>query len=136
MAQDELAEAREAGEDEAVEEAEGRLEDLSERVEEARDDLRMWTNLHAWAFGVKTLLPKTGETMDLLERWIITDEEFRSAIEGQSQNNPGMQGQAIHGEDVSPFGVAEEVAWIIGTSLVFELAVLGFGVWVFSRRDY
>ena len=28
------------------------------------------------------------------------------------------------------------VWWVVGTSLVFEAAILGIGAWYFRRRDY
>jgi len=81
--------------------------------------------------------------MTLLSRYIISDQEMNEAYEDQPAES--FQGQTIHGEWVSGAAVAQATeeetrsrseGWVIGTSLLFEFAVLGLGAWLFSRRDF
>jgi hypothetical protein len=119
------------------------LRGMRESLEDAERGRRTWT---AWAwriYAVKTALPKTVDTINLLDRYLLTDEDrarFR---------NPGRAGVSVdeQDDDVEPNDpVLQErmiaafnsrtQTWIIGTSLAFEAVVLGFGAWRFSRRDF
>lgn len=111
---------------------------------EAKRGLNRWNQLHAIGYAVKTILPKTKETMDLLGRYIISDDELTKQF-AKSDEVSQMGGQQFHGVYVSNRVVSEEiqktlrersVLWIIGTSLLFEAGVLAVGCWHFSRKDY
>ncbi len=90
---------------------------------------------HEIVYGIKTVLPKTGETISLLERELISRAEL--------SRHPGARGPG--GRSEKQVRVAEKlqttlrsrsIAWIVGTSLIFELVVLAAAAWVFCRRDY
>ncbi len=121
------------------------LEAVNERIPrreaslaEAQDELpdrRRWSDRIFW---VKTILPKTSETIALLERNLISDEEL-----DQLMNDDEID-EEIMGTMADPRAArrAQEiirdrsVAWVLGTSLAFEAFILLIGLWIFNRRDF
>ena len=84
-------------------------------------------------------LPKTGETLDLLERLLVD----RSGIEAPERER---RGEGVFGsnrvrnrevrDEIDRQAVSRSLWWTIGTSLLFEIAVLVSCVWIFRRRDF
>jgi len=72
---------------------------------------------------VKTFLPKTTETVQLIQRAVVKADEL--------PNQDGGLGRKIVAEQES-----RSVAWIVGTSLGFEAVILAIGAWFFRRRDF
>ncbi len=87
--------------------------------------------IHDVVYGVKTVLPKTGDTIGLLDRWLIDAANL--------QNRPGDD-RPQAAKDLEKELVEEiqgrSVGWVVGTSLGFELVVLSLAALVFCRRDY
>ncbi|MHC4809306.1 MAG: ABC transporter permease [Planctomycetota bacterium] len=127
-------------------------EDLEEERADAAEDLASITKWHRITFMVKTGLPKTGETIALLERWLISaadlqptpepsDEAMAAAeADGAEQPPPSMWNFELDEEQLEADLQTElrgrSVAWIVGTSLLFELALLSIAAWRFHRRDF
>jgi ABC-type transport system involved in multi-copper enzyme maturation permease subunit len=102
--------------------------------------------------GVQALLPKTGRTNALLERWLDVDEsrlqeeriqqrDRRRAANGFFSNFRGDRTEVrLDDADVIREAQARNAnrpaAGIIGSSLAFEAVILGLATWLFSRRDY
>ena len=126
-------------------------ERLAEAEETARK-LRFW---HKLIVAVKTPLPKTGETIELLNRWLVTedpmlvteDESYSRRQQRRAQS--GRQPTTREAESFDRYFELPEtqrqihreiesrpVAWVIGTSLGFEAFVLAIAAWVFCRRDF
>ncbi len=91
--------------------------------------LRSLDTMYSLVYALHTALPKTNETVDLLERWLI-----RFADLPKRDHNPSAQEkvtqrtiQAIRSR--SPW-------WILGTSLGFETVVLAWAAASFCRRDF
>ena len=89
------------------------------------------------------MLPKTTETVGLVERTLIRMADLPGAR--QNRSSPGRQGRTAkkkHStERARRMALAETIRnrslwWILGTSLVFEAVVLALGAWVFCRRDF
>lgn len=78
----------------------------------------------------KTFLPKTTETVSLLERVIIEKADMPK-VEADNAD-AGQRG----GEKVAKEFERRSVAWVLGTSLAFEAVVLALGCFIFCRRDY
>lgn len=74
--------------------------------------------------GIKTFLPKTAETVELLQRSLIRVADM-----------PGLDASGPQGRLVTELR-ERSVGWIIGTSLIFEAVFLALGAWVFQRRDF
>ncbi len=126
-------------------------------AESSLEDLAFWSDI---VFGVKTVLPKTAETVGLLERWLVAAADLQPDPEAEeNEEDPAAADEAaLLGDDPDappPPSVwnfqpdqdeleadvqaefrGRSVAWIIGTSLAFELLVLAFAAWRFQRRDF
>jgi len=140
------------------------LQQLLDRDRIDRDDsLRGKANLdfaHRIAMGVKTALPKTSETIGLLERWMVDLAELPAAPENALDMNMEVDADvnaATSAAATRPGGrparrsndhmeqvqrTTEEalrsrsVWWVVGTSLIFEAFVLAIAAWIFCRRDF
>jgi ABC-type transport system involved in multi-copper enzyme maturation permease subunit len=118
-------------------------------LEGAEADQKFWVRWHSLSYSVRTLLPKTGETMKLLERSLIsgTEMEFlmKDDAEPAERKGPFNREMKVHGVKVSQKQMQRMMTdelrgrsawWVIGTSVGFELVVLGFAGVVFMRRDF
>jgi ABC-type transport system involved in multi-copper enzyme maturation permease subunit len=83
--------------------------------------------LHA----VNTVLPKTRETIMLLERWLIHLADLPP-----QPRNPQQQAMQEAAVEVRDTLYQRSALWILGTSLGFELVVLCCAAWIFCRRDF
>jgi hypothetical protein len=121
--------------------------------------LTRWNNTFV---GVKSTLPKTSETVEVLKRALLTPEEmkkFRVTDETDEQprherrrrnGNNASSGSTANPDDTAEVRVDERevagrvedlfdkrsVLWVIGTSLGFEAVVLAIAAWLFARRDF
>jgi hypothetical protein len=78
--------------------------------------------------AINAVLPKTRETIALLQRWLIRLADLPAAADDPRQQATQRELQeALYRH--SPL-------WILGTSLGFEAVVLACAAWVFCRRDY
>lgn len=118
-----------------------RLEDLSRRLEQTRQDMPWLTRGHTIVLAVKTLLPKTAETIALLDRALLTPEE----VARFRPREDGIRPEHDDAVRISPRALARRLdqvrrtrtlAWILGTSLVFEGGVLALACVLFARRDF
>ena len=100
---------------------------------------------HRVAYALKTFLPKTRETTDVMNRRLLRDfervpDEFAAAGEEPADiTSRRVRRQAIFEparQKAQDTMNARSLWWVIGTSLAFEAAVLAAAAWVFSRRDY
>ena len=121
------------------------LDALNSRLKDAREDLarakknqRNWHLASSVSTGVKTVLPKTQETVALLERWLVDLADLPKPPNSDA-------------DEISPFGGANQAEvqsrmqtrirgqslwWVLGTSLGFEAVILAIAVWIFRRRDF
>ncbi|MBS0192305.1 MAG: hypothetical protein U0573_06740 [Phycisphaerales bacterium] len=118
--------------------------------------LKLW---HDVLFSVKTALPKTSETMELLQR-VLTSSDETSKLEDAEQQRREERGTRRRDADAakrdadneadrggpgfSPSVVRRQeeinrsrsVWWILGTSVAFEALVLAVACTIFVRRDF
>jgi ABC-type transport system involved in multi-copper enzyme maturation permease subunit len=107
---------------------------------------------HGMLFGVKSVFPKTAETMGLLERQLTSLNEFQKFSEAQeereddrrSRRRGNTSGVTVESNEPSP-SVARKVEevlrsrsvfWVLGTSVMFEALVLFICCAIFVRRDF
>jgi hypothetical protein len=130
-----------------------RRRELQKVIDEQRESESTARNLelaHKVIYRVKSLLPKTRETNELLDRSLMTPEELRDydahrTPGGAIRRRPLRERTRAGGPGwADPEVIAEAQAemrarpawWVAGTSLAFEAVVLALAVWVFCRRDY
>jgi hypothetical protein len=116
---------------------------LVERKESTLRDLNFfgfWTRL---AYPIHVILPKTSETADMLDRELMTSDEYLELLEGKRDEIQQRFRRQVSEQDI--FYVNDEVELIrrarskkvtILSSLGFEFVVVGLAAWVFCRRDF
>lgn len=128
-------------------------------LKEYQNSQVLLTRWHTAIFTLKTILPKTAETMGILERSLTSPDEvskLQNAEEDQRAERRAQRGRPAESSDNEgsenrrgPDGFNLAVArkqqdiirdrsvwWILGTSIAFEAVVLGFACLIFSRRDF
>jgi ABC-type transport system involved in multi-copper enzyme maturation permease subunit len=120
--------------------AEVDVDPLRTELEAARRASERWNQLYWPAYAVVTVLPKTNETTDWLQRRLVARASFRPPPdEGSTLNFFGSTRVKRRDFQQAVFDDAESrkgAWWVIGTSLGFEAAMLGACVWLFRRRDF
>jgi ABC-type transport system involved in multi-copper enzyme maturation permease subunit len=133
---------------------------MQQQVRRASEDQRAqeqasadsWARAHKFALAVKTVLPKTTETNNLLDRWLVSSDEmvqFVRSMGGQNEEAGGDPNASTAPANRRRHQPPEEdmkelielqrsrsPAWIIGTSLAFEVVIVALAAWIFCRRDY
>lgn len=85
-------------------------------------------------FALNTLVPKTQDTINLLNRVLFSDHAMQMALE-QIPTDGHDPGQGVR-RQIHRILQARGAWWIIGSSVGFELVVLSLAAWRFCRRDY
>lgn len=119
------------------------LVERTKKLEEAREALPKLEGWHKLFFAVKTLLPKTSETLKLLEREVTSISDLQGLSNNRQQSVDLEEGDRELNIDDRDIAVRVENAmrersvwWVLGTSLVFEGVILGIASWIFVRRDF
>ncbi|HEY7088641.1 MAG TPA: ABC transporter permease, partial [Tepidisphaeraceae bacterium] len=128
-----------------------RQKELLDDYEQTARNLRWWQQTIVM---VKTPLPKTNETVELMTRWLVEPdpimaaqqreserrEQRRAEIGGPATRNADFLGRIANSPEVSQKVYADlqlrKLGWVVGTSVAFEAFVLGIAAWIFCRRDY
>jgi ABC-type transport system involved in multi-copper enzyme maturation permease subunit len=107
------------------------LEERDDRQNEKQnsDNTHTLELVHDILYYVLTVLPKTTETVALLERNLLSVDELTAGPSGRPEEMAAARETA---ETLR----SRSVWWIIGTSLGFEAAALGCAAFIFCRRDY
>lgn len=106
-------------------------------LESTRKTGQKWATAERIARAVKTVFPKTSETVDLLGRTLKSAEELKEE-KAKAQNLPFNMG----GNQREMAARMEEkyrdrtTAWVLGTSLAFEAVILAIAAFIFTRRDF
>ena len=94
---------------------------------------------HEIFYDSMTVLPKTAETVALLHRMLISSARLQRVAADQddpNQNRVDLNGNPVPVAELQAELNRRTVAWIIGTSVAFEVVVLTLAIWIFCRRDY
>jgi hypothetical protein len=126
--------------------------DLETERADNESALRSLTTAHRILWTAKTLFPKTDETIDLVQRWMVDAANLGPAAEDDADEAPkpasrrrrgpgGNFGTVRARESTVVAAIADDqrsrgVPWIVGTSALFEVVVLALGCRIFSRRDF
>ncbi len=131
------------------------LQTYTEHAETSGQWVVRWHNI---MHGVATVLPKTGETKELLNRYLVRQEDVEDLNEGTGQDETGglfgtsrPEGAPQLPADIEgtrqPTSTELSVTldqesrdrplwWIVGTSLGFEAFILLLASVYFARRDF
>jgi ABC-type transport system involved in multi-copper enzyme maturation permease subunit len=109
-------------------------------VESSSKSVRKW---HRLFYSGMTLLPKTSETIEVLERKLISDADLKDLRDKDDREGPGgFPGERIHVSGAKVQARLQDTlrsrstAWVIGTSVAFEGVMLMIAGWIFCRRDF
>ena len=107
-----------------------------------------WELAHGIFYALKTVVPKTTETANLVGRALrmsadipVEDADDEEGGDQSARQQRGLFRSRFVSERKMVTAMKEEmdsrsVAWVVGTSFAFECVVLGIGVWYFRRRDF
>ncbi len=127
-----------AGATNTLESVNERIQRRRENIPEAEDRLERAKKWEGRIFLIKTVFPKTSETIGLLERNLISDEDLDRMMPEEEQDDKvlGTMADKRINPIVQDTIRSRSMTWIIGTSVVFELVVLGAAAFIFARRDF
>lgn len=136
-------------------EQERRLDERHAALDADRASLRTWTNWRRGLYAAKTILPKTSDTIDLLNHSLISPDELTAIVaastEQRERRNNRRRGADTPDPDTAPtynFESPEVTAeairqasdrslwWVLGSSLGFEAGVLALACFLFARKDF
>jgi ABC-type transport system involved in multi-copper enzyme maturation permease subunit len=119
---------------------------LLKEQDETINTLHSLDRWHGIFYTVKTVFPKTTDTIELLNRILLTREEISqlSPEDRRARRNKNKDKDDDEAEiprqrtDVEFQNKLRDrsIAWIVGTSLLFEAVVLSLAAWIFHRRDF
>ena len=113
------------------------------RLKEAQDSKKTWSVWYARIFALKTVLPKTQETIGLLGRNLISKDEIDRLMEQRGldsdeppqDDNPAFADPRVLSR-VTEIQRQRSMWWILGTSFFFEAMILLLATVIFARRDF
>ena len=115
-----------------------------ERQLRAEQAVRTWTRWSRVTFTVKSVLPKTQETIGLLGRYLITEQEMEALAsestgfeipDDREPDGPAFADPRAQ-ERVGDIVGKRSLAWVLGTSIGFQVICLALCVLIFARRDF
>jgi ABC-type transport system involved in multi-copper enzyme maturation permease subunit len=118
------------------------LERLKAAVAKAEKNHRWQALTQEILFDAKTFLPKTSETIEVLKRTLLKSADMEKFADSQKQPPMMFPGEEL---PVNPRDLEKRVhaiihgrsvTWVIGTSLGFEVLMVGLGALMFCRRDF
>lgn len=142
-----LAMVEKSPDDFRIERKRERIDSMKEDIAEARESfvqIEAWHQPTTWVLAV---MPKTGQTINLLNRWLNDDTGFDIAaimrgdmevfegmkeLDATTQHARGRETMRRLQEDYD----GRSLWYVVGTSLLFEGIVLALASWIFVRRDY
>jgi len=118
--------------------------DIERQIERYQVQYDLWGKWRRYAMLVKTPLPKTGETRRLLTRALTPSEELpedefdpaKGRYQSYDMFGMGANETATATMTVKLRREQRPIWWVIITSLLFEVAVVGLAAWKFCRRDF
>lgn len=116
---------------------ETRLTELKDRIASNQKTSGYLATGHSISYAVKTVLPKTDETVGLLNRWLIDLAELPEVEQAESPQDPFSGGRVPGIErEIEERLRKRSLFWIGGSSILFEIVVMSLAAWIFVRRDF
>lgn len=114
-----------------------------DRLAESEQAVETWTTWSRRVFLLKTVLPKTQETIGLLERYLVPMDELMELMDRRAddapipdeEDVPAMADPRVSARVQEAYR-GRTVTWVLGTSLLFEGLILSLCCWIFARRDF
>ncbi len=137
----ELQTAKSQDDQRAIEDATHWLKRPQEELdlaEKAMDTIKPW---HTVIQSIRMVMPETASTIGLLHRELERDAEMTmmDLMTGRAFNEDDEEDLSEEQEaelELQERELQVSAVWIIGKSMIFEIVVLGIGLWLFLRRDF
>ncbi len=121
--------------------------DLEIEEEAAAENRRAVEAIAPWHQRIEMLLtplPKTGQTIGLLDRWLVREGDLgmQDIMAGNFRRDQDGNIVPRYEEENEPMRRLTEkydsqsLWYVIGSSLLFQMFILGIGAWIFMRRDF
>jgi hypothetical protein len=96
---------------------------------------------HRIFVATMTVFPKTSETVELLNRSLVSAADLKPLVEEVDEDDRRDAFGRSAADAAADVAVTEiiytrSLGWVLGTSLAFEGVVLMTAAWIFCRRDY
>jgi hypothetical protein len=122
----------------------GQLDTLHRQEASVQNNLYDTGILYRIVYPVETVLPKTTETLELLERRLLAAANLpRLPDELDTPTTPGVPNfrQRRAEYQYAQASVDQQLRdrplwWVLGTSIAFEAILVGAAAWTFCRRDF
>ena len=136
-----------SSDDHRIESRQSRIEDMQTANEDAvefLEKIKAWQEPISW---ILILLPKTSQTIGLLDRWLGDSDGFDLAaimrgdmteLEEMEELDPTSH-KALSRESnrrMQDEYEGRSLWYVVGTSIIFEVLVLGIASLIFCRRDF
>jgi ABC-type transport system involved in multi-copper enzyme maturation permease subunit len=137
--------------DEELFEANPLLSNARRSLDDTREDAKQLRFWHGVLVMAKAPLPKTGETIELLERTLLTPQEMerflsedlerdrRRELEWRKRRGTAEDDSMTRAESAAAAQRelrSRSLWWVLGTSFGFEAVILALASWRFARRDF
>jgi ABC-type transport system involved in multi-copper enzyme maturation permease subunit len=138
------AQGKNSDNDNVYERVRGTIEQRRLEGDKARSEGETAQRWHDRFRFAQIVLPKNRETTDLISRWVQQGAEFTTADLVIGRSRPRQREQM----DIESFVRAETPKrveayyrsrpwwWVLGTGVLFQVAVLTVAAWIFYRRDF
>ncbi len=133
--------------DSRIERRQERIDSFRTDIEDSKEALNTLDKWHGPISWILTVTPKTAQTIGLLDRWLSDPDGFdigaimngdMEAFENMEEIDPTTH-DARQRETMRRMREDYETRslwYVLGTSLLFEVFVLGLASWYFCRKDF
>lgn len=121
--------------------ARSRIKDATAELPQLEHDTHLPATLHKISTVLWLVVPKTYETGNLMDRYLLTDDEAAQRPQQRAARDEARGRPDREDIDSAAVELVEEqrhrsVPLILGSSLAVEAALVGLAAWIFCRRDY
>ena len=116
------------------------LDEARQQAAENHHTARIWGNIHTVIYAIKTVTPKTTDTIELLDRYVfphIDEAQLAAGVDQGGGDAPDPRGAMMEGAKETVQDLRKRSpTWVVGTSLAFEAVIVLWAGWLFWRRDF
>lgn len=99
------------------------------------DEQAEWRGRYVWMSAPYKVLPKTGDTVELLQR-LVSVRSGGQEFSLTQLTNVMATGAAVRDEELEAALRRHPAGFVVGSSLAFEALLVAMAAWLFSKRDF
>lgn len=138
------AQGKNSENDNGYERVRGTIEQRRREIEERLPVVEAAQRWHDRFRLAQLVLPKNRETTDLISRWVQEGNEFTTTDLLLGRDRPRDRGQMDmernareeSAKRIEAYYRSRPWWWVLGTGVLFQIAVLAIAAWLFARRDF